>query len=104
VDESPLAGLHREALEEAGLDLAWAKQVHIGPTLKIDREVEQGWQRESLHVVDAELPADFAPTNWDGEVQGFQQLDEASALRLALSGQMTADAAMVTLDFLRRRR
>jgi hypothetical protein len=55
-------------------------------------------------VVDAELPADFAPTNWDGEVQGFQQLDEASALRLALSGQMTADAAMVTLDFLRRRR
>ncbi len=104
VDESPLAGLHREALEEAGLDLAWAKQVHIGPTLKIDREVEQGWQRESLHVVDAELPADFAPTNWDGEVQAFQQLDEASALRLALSGQMTADAAMVTLDFLRRRR
>jgi len=35
VDESPLAGLRREALEEAGLDLAWAKQVHIGPTLKI---------------------------------------------------------------------
>jgi hypothetical protein len=37
--------------------------------------VEQGWQRESLHVVDAELPADFSPTNWDGEVQAFQQLD-----------------------------
>jgi 8-oxo-dGTP pyrophosphatase MutT (NUDIX family) len=103
VDESPLAGLRREALEEAGLDLAWAKQVHIGPTLKIDREVEQGWQRESLHVVDAELPADFSPTNWDGEVQAFQRLDEASTLRLALSGQMTADAALVTLDFLRAR-
>jgi hypothetical protein len=53
--------------------------------------------------VDAELPADFSPTNWDGEVQAFQRLDEASTLRLALSGQMTADAALVTLDFLRRR-
>lgn len=104
IEESPMEGLRREAMEEAGLDLAWAVQVQNGPTLKVDREVEQGWQRESLHVVDAELPADFEPTNWDGEVQAFEKIDEASALRLALSGQMTTDAAMVTLDFLRRRR
>lgn len=104
MDEGPMAGLRREALEEAGLDLGTALQVHSGPTLRVDRQVPQGWQRESLHVVDAALPPDFEPRNRDGEVQEFRLLTDVGALRLALSGDMTADAATVTLDFLRRHR
>ena len=102
--ENPMAGLRREAQEEAGLDLALAHQIHSGPTFTVDHPVEEGWQRESLHVVDAQLPLDFRPVNQDGEVQAFDLLDQVGALRLALSGQMTADAARVTLDFLRRHR
>lgn len=100
--ESPLIGLRREAQEEASLDLASALQVRCGPTLKIERPVTEGWQHESLFVVDAQLPMDYSPVNRDGEVQAFEQVDSPTALRWALSRQMTADAAMVTLDFLRR--
>jgi 8-oxo-dGTP pyrophosphatase MutT (NUDIX family) len=99
-----MAGLRREALEEAGLDMTKAYLIDSGPTLTIDRPVEEGWQRESLFVLDAQLPLEFQPDNCDGEVSAFKQLDQVSALRLALSGQMTADASTVLLDFLRRRR
>lgn len=57
--ENPMAGLRREAREEAGLDMGQALQVTSGPTLVMDRPVDDGWQRESLCVVDAQLPLDF---------------------------------------------
>lgn len=100
--EGPLAGLRREALEEAGLDLGLALQLSYGPTLKMSRPVPEGWQRESLFCVDAQLPLDFAPINQDGEVQAFERLDRSAAMQRAQSGLMTADAALVTLDFLNR--
>lgn len=100
--ESPLQALRREALEEASLDLTRAHQLTFGPTLKMDRAVAQGWQRESLFVVDAQLPMDFQPVNQDGEVQAFGLFDEAGARELATANQMTADAAAATLDFLKR--
>ena len=100
--ESPLQGLRREALEEATLDLTLAHQLTFGPTLKMNRAVAQGWQRESLFVVDAQLPMDYHPVNQDGEVQAFGQFDEAGAREAATADRMTADAAAVTLDFLKR--
>ncbi len=100
--EGALQGLKREAIEEAGLDLASAQKLVCGPSLKIDRAVPEGWQLETLQVVDAQLPMEFRPHNQDGEVQAFELLGWAEARRRALSGTMTADAALVTLDFLRR--
>jgi 8-oxo-dGTP pyrophosphatase MutT (NUDIX family) len=100
--ESPLTGLRREAREEAGLNISLALQLSYGPTLKISRPVPEGWQRESLFCVDAQLPMDFCPINRDGEVQAFEQLDRPAAIQRAQSGLMTADAALVTLDFLNR--
>lgn len=102
--ESALQGLAREAFEEAGLDLQAAVSISLGPALLIDREVPQGWQRETLKVIDARLPLDFQPVNQDGEVCEFRLVDLTTARRMALSGAMTADAAKVTLDFLMRHR
>jgi hypothetical protein len=39
------------------------------------------------------------PANQDGEVAGFELLAPAPALALAAAGEMTVDAALVTLDF-----
>lgn len=102
--EGALQGLKREAMEEAGLDISSAQKLACGPSLKVDRAVPEGWQRETLQVVDAQLPMEFRPFNQDGEVQAFELLGWADARRRALSGAMTADAALVTLDFLRRQR
>lgn len=102
--ESAMHGLAREAVEEAGLDLQAAVSLSMGPALLIDREVPQGWQRETLKVIDARLPLDFQPVNQDGEVCEFRLVDAASARRMALSGDMSPDAAKVTLDFLKRHR
>ena len=106
--QSPAQALVREAWEEAGLRPAELHGLQPGSVLALQREVAEGWQHEWLYSHDVELPAGRVPQNQDGEVAGFTLMPVADALALACGrvpgAEMTADAALVTLDFALRHR
>lgn len=97
--QQPAETLVREAWEEAGLPAALAARAQPVRTLRIERDIPEGLQREWLYAFDIELPAEVRPQNQDGEVQGFRLLPVAEAVALAQGDTMTVDAALVTLDF-----
>lgn len=100
--QSPHQALRREAWEEAGLDEATAARATPGNVLRIDADVPEGRMVEHLHVYDLELPAGLEPRNQDGEVGEIRLMPLAEAAACAAAGEMTTDAALVTLDFLLR--
>jgi 8-oxo-dGTP pyrophosphatase MutT (NUDIX family) len=102
--QTPHETLVREGFEEAGLDAARMRRATPGRTIVLDRDVPEGRQFERLHAYDLELPAGLRPVNQDGEVASIEALPVAEAAALAAAGAMTVDAALVTLDFLLRRR
>lgn len=101
--QTPLQTVVREGWEEAGLVPAQMQRLATGRVIELDRDVPEGRQFERLHVFDLELGAQVVPANQDGEVAEILRLEVAEAAEVALSGQMTVDAALVTLDFLLRR-
>ena len=96
--------LVKEAWEEAGLSPAQVAGVTKGRQIRIRREVPEGLQSEVIHVHDLVLPANVVPRNQDGEVGEFMLLPAPAVIALLRKGgQMTADASLVTLDWLDRR-
>ena len=61
-----------------------------------------GFHDELLFVYDLELPDHFVPTNHDGEVSGFIAVSYAEAAARILADEFTADASLVTADFILR--
>ncbi|MEF7615322.1 DUF4743 domain-containing protein [Aquincola sp. MAHUQ-54] len=102
--QSPFETLVREGWEEAGLAAARFAAAQPGRVLRLHRDVPEGLQAERLHVFDLALPAGVQPVNQDGEVAEFHCLPVDEALARARAGEMTVDAALVTLDFALRRR
>ena len=101
--QTPLETVVREGWEEAGLAPAQMQRLSAGRVIELDRDVPEGRQFERLHVYDLELDAGVVPANQDGEVAQIMRIEVEEAAQVALSGQMTVDAALVTLDFLLRR-
>ena len=102
--QTPFETLVREGWEEAGLaqpQLHTARPVRV---IQLRRELPEGLQLERLYAFDLPLPPGVTPANQDGEVASFQCLPVAEALALAQAGEMTVDAALVTLDFALRHR
>jgi 8-oxo-dGTP pyrophosphatase MutT (NUDIX family) len=100
--QSPFEALVREGFEEAGLGPdRMAQAVHAG-VLELQRDIPEGLQFERLHAFDLQLQPGERPVNQDGEVAAVECLPVAEAARLAAAGEMTVDAALVTLDFLLR--
>jgi 8-oxo-dGTP pyrophosphatase MutT (NUDIX family) len=101
--QTPAQALVREAWEEAGLRPHELLHARPGGVLALQRAVPEGWQHEWLYSYDVELPAGRVPHNQDGEVAGFTLMPVSDALALACDrvpgAEMTADAALVTLDF-----
>ena len=102
--QSPEETLVREAGEEAGLEPIEVAGARPAGVLRLARDIPEGFQHEWLHGFDLELPAGREPRNRDGEVAGFERVAVAEAAALAAGGEMTVDAALVTLDFLWRHR
>lgn len=102
--QTPAQTLRREAWEEAGLGPVQLQRVRPGRVLRLLRDIPEGLQHEWLYGYDIELPAGLVPQNQDGEVAGFELLPVVEALALAAAGEMTVDAALVTLDFALRHR
>ena len=97
--QTPAECVRREGWEEAGLSPAQMHGLQPGRRFCVARDVPEGFQREEVSVFDLALPAGLQPVNQDGEVHSVALLPVADALARAAAGEMTVDAALVTLDF-----
>ena len=102
--QTPAACVLREGWEEAGLSPAQMQGLQPGRRFRVARDVPEGFQLEELSVFDLALPPGLQPVNQDGEVHSVALLPVAEALARAAAGEMTVDAALVTLDFALRHR
>ena len=96
------ATLIREAWEEAGIDEDVARHAHCAGSVEICRDQPDGLQRETVHVYDLWLGADFVPTNQDGEVGEHRLCAADDVLALLATDDVTGDASLVIIDFLLR--
>jgi 8-oxo-dGTP pyrophosphatase MutT (NUDIX family) len=102
--QSPFETLVREGFEEAGLDAPTMRRAVPGSVIALACDIAEGFMHEHLHAFDLCLPADATPANQDGEVAELHRLPVAEAIARAAAGEMTVDAALVTLDFALRHR
>ncbi len=100
--QTPHEALIREGWEEAGLTPQQMQHARAGSILRVNCDVPEGRMVEDVHVYDLELPANVTPVNQDGEVAEVTRMSIAQATEFAAAGEMTTDAALVTLDFLVR--
>jgi 8-oxo-dGTP pyrophosphatase MutT (NUDIX family) len=100
------ATMVREAWEEAGIPADVAVQATPAGEVRVCRAQPDGLQRETVFAHDLWLPADFVPSNQDGEAVEHRlvSLDQAAAFIANDRGPevVTADASLVILDFLLR--
>ncbi|MEN9631462.1 MAG: hypothetical protein RJA10_4690 [Pseudomonadota bacterium] len=97
--QTPFETLVREGWEEAGLPPEVMRRATPGRVVQLLRDIPEGLQFEWIHAFDLRLRPDEVPVNQDGEVHAFTLHPAANALALAAGPHMTADAALVTLDF-----
>ena len=95
--------LIKEAWEEAGIPRHLAERARAVGTLQVVREVPEGLHAEVIHLHDLVLPAEFLPSNQDGEVSELR-LESLDQVRAAIEGdaRFTVDAALVAMDCLVR--
>lgn len=102
------ATLVKEAWEEAGIAKAVAARARAHGALHVCRAQRDGLQRETIFVHDLWLDADFVPTCQDGEVVDNRLVTLSEAARLVANRDgpdvLTADASLVIVDCLIRRR
>jgi 8-oxo-dGTP pyrophosphatase MutT (NUDIX family) len=98
--ESPDECMVRELAEEAGVARLQALMAYPVGVVHSRRREPDGVHDEVLYCYDLDLPPTFAPVNCDGEVAEFF-LTDALAISERL-GEMTWDAAAVTVDWLGR--
>lgn len=101
--QTPGETVLREGWEEAGLVPAQMAALEAGRIVQLARDIPEGFQNERVSVYDLALPPGVEPRNQDGEVQGITRMPLAEAFERAAAGEMTVDAALVTLDFALRR-
>ena len=102
--QSPRETVIREGWEEAGLEPGRLAGLVEGRVIEVECDVPEGRQHERVFVFDLPLPDDLVPRNLDGEVAEHRLMTVAEALGRAAAGEMTTDAALVTLDFALRHR
>ena len=102
--QTPAETIVREGWEEAGLTPAQMRGLRPGRTIRLARDIAEGFQLESVSVFDLALPPQLVPQNQDGEVAELHCLAIDQALARAAGDAMTVDASLVTLDFALRHR
>lgn len=100
---TPLQTMIKEAGEEAGLSAELAKTALSTGATRCKYLVDEGLHQEIMFVHDVMLPADFTPTNQDGEVARFTCHPITGMLSMLENpAQFTVDAALVIIDCLIR--
>jgi 8-oxo-dGTP pyrophosphatase MutT (NUDIX family) len=103
-DETPWVCARRELWEEAGIPQAIAAGIQPAGRMEMRRPTPPlGFHAESLFIYDLLIPRNLLPTNRDGEVAGFIAVSYGEAAARILADEFTADAALVTADFILRR-
>ncbi|MDH4060490.1 MAG: DUF4743 domain-containing protein [Aquincola sp.] len=102
--QTPAEALVREGFEEAGLDAATMRLARRGSVIALRCDIAEGFMNEDLHTFDLALSPGLTPVNQDGEVSELHCLPICEAVERAATGEMTVDAALVTLDFALRQR
>lgn len=103
-DETPWVCARRELWEEAGIPQAIAAGIQPAGRMEMRRPTPPlGFHAESLFIYDLLIPGNLLPTNHDGEVAGFIAVSYGEAAARILADEFTADAALVTADFILRR-
>ncbi|HEY2024113.1 NUDIX hydrolase [Paraburkholderia sp.] len=94
----------KECWEEAGIAAEIAARAVAGRTAHVLQSLPEGTQAEQIFIYDLALPADFVPSNQDGEVgeHRLARIDEVASW--IEQGAMTVDASLATLDCMLRRR
>lgn len=100
--ETVADALAREAVEEAGIELAGIA-LQAGRKLHIHRQVPEGFQSEIIHIFDATIDASTKIKNRDGEVVAFEWSSVADVVEAIEHDQFTLESALVTLETLTRR-
>jgi len=98
VDET----LRKEAWEEAGIAPTLLGDLNCLGAVRTEYSVPEGLHREIMFVHDLWLPAEFTPTNQDGEVSGIQCMPVEEVVQAILAGSFTLDAGTVMIDGLLR--
>lgn len=95
-----VATLFKEAEEEGGIPAALVERAVPVGAVSYRMETELGIRDDVLFVYDLELPADFVPTNTDGEIVDFHLLPAASVVeRVRHTDDFKFNVNLVILDF-----
>jgi 8-oxo-dGTP pyrophosphatase MutT (NUDIX family) len=96
------ATLTKEAFEEAGIPAELARRARSAGAIDICRDRPDGLQRETIHVYDLTLSAEFVPRNQDGEAVEHWPCPPDEVVSILETDDITADASLVIVDFLLR--
>jgi 8-oxo-dGTP pyrophosphatase MutT (NUDIX family) len=100
---SPRHTLVKECEEEAGMAANLARAAKPAGVISYALEQNQRLVRDLLFIYDLELPTDFIPRNYDGEVSQFHLWPlEEIARRVANSHDFKLNTNLVIIDFLVR--
>jgi 8-oxo-dGTP pyrophosphatase MutT (NUDIX family) len=92
--------LRKECMEEASVTAALAATARPVGVLSYCRETEVGLKPDTLYCYDLALPADFQPSNSDGEVAEFKLLPVQEVLALVRdSDDFKPNCNLVLIDF-----
>lgn len=95
-----LATLAKEAEEEAGVSVELVAHATAVGALTYRMETKSGIRDDVMFVYDLEVPADFTPSNGDGEIAGFELMPLATILeRIRTTSDFKFNVNLVVLDF-----
>ncbi|MCP5459168.1 MAG: DUF4743 domain-containing protein [Gammaproteobacteria bacterium] len=95
--------LIKECQEEAGIPAKLARQAWSTGALSYCRQTPQGVKPDVIYSFDLELPADFTPSNQDGEVASFHLLPVEQVMEIVRDSEaFKLNCALVVIDFLIR--
>ena len=94
------ATLAKEAEEEAGVAAGLIAGATAAGALTYRMETRNGIRDDVMFVYDLEMPADFTPSNGDGELAGFQLMPLRDVLeRIRTTSDFKFNVNLVILDF-----
>lgn len=94
----------KECQEEADIPEPLARQARPVGLISYTMAVEDGLRRHAMYVYDLDMPGDFTPEPFDGEVEEFRLLpiDEVAAIVRDSLDDFKFNCSLVVIDFLIR--
>ena len=94
----------KECQEEADIPEPLARQARPVGLISYTMAVEDGLRRHAMYVYDLDMPGDFTPKPFDGEVEEFRLLpiDEVAAIVRDSLDDFKFNCSLLVIDFLIR--